>query len=59
MYYNIFIFNIMDIFFNKNEYILKFIQEITKEFKYTKEEKIIIEKLMNKLKKNMIRFLIM
>ena len=51
MYYNIFIFNIMDIFFNKNEYILKFIQEITKEFKYTKEEKIIIEKLMNKLKK--------
>ena len=41
----------MDIFFNKNKYLLKFIQEITKDFKYTKEEKIIIDKLNNKLKK--------
>ena len=41
----------MDIYYNKNKYLLKFIQEITKDFKYTKEEKIIIDKLNNKLKK--------
>ena len=40
----------MNFIFNKNKYILKFIKNITKDFKYTKEERIIINILINKLK---------